>query len=1395
MILHAVLQQMYRDLFYLAVDDELDVSDSDMEDYARMVRNAVIDYSNKYGGELKISDIDDMKASGDGLKKSLVGELSSMLSDKIPNEITTVVGGLLDEAAEGGGDDDSFISANGETLYWANNTIETIANYKDDYGKMKYGPSNYTKVGELAAFIANPLSFPSTLMAKFKSDRVQRILKMSQEKSDNVSSGVGNKAHFDLSGSDQFLPVELLSTAKHKPKAKADDFSIKTWGKSGGITSKVELTSAYLAMLASTSVYTPFSSHVGDSDYVAALSFLCDNAQQDDIITLFDNVKELRKPLYFSKEVLKDKDLSLYYGSSVMQNTGSAFRATLGDLVRFAEKESDARFFTVKGKFAVGTDTNSWAFYQSDFADEDSVDGTKHLNLTMDNPQIVADKTISTGQQYTDTLFEVGHGAGSVALGLLVFQNAYQQLRSTKLLEERQDSLLYMNIFGDVVLADNTVLIPGAANPLIYDLKKAAYNPYTVAFMNAYPSIVQDADSANVQGPTDKGKYVMFIKRSFLEHLGTEVKDDVAEKLPFLKSFTSSSNTYTAKQIKKIGKFNDGDLTISRVVGDGEFKRPAVKKGVSVYPFFWGGGDAYFSFLRAGYTDDLTTGEYLAAAGKHAVRTAGKYSPWGIVKGVVETATSVFTGKDTTKTEDNFDSVFISVEQGVCRIDNKPITLFPYHRDENTSSVVNESGTSKIEGYQVPILLAQNMYWYLTGDIDNIDATTSTGYSGGNIRTDYIFKNFLVEMMQGSSQVTLFEKNANIADVILDEDNDQALSIATKIARDLHDNIAEFDGVLGMSSVNTNPLFGKVVQVARDYGIYFFMFCMVIFIFRYLKRGDLLYTSTMIVMSAVFMFLFIYVFPSYLPMAYNAVGSKFTEGLVSDTLLYKAEKYSTTYGEAKAVNIQNDYDVQTVSLTLYHFGEPELRKFSERYEIPYEAYRYGGRVILNPDIGLFIQGDELKLNTDVMFLNNPITGEYQTTSNSNYSYQITSVKMSSSVLDAYCPYYQLEDGFVETLNALLSNYNIPRVTVEYVDGLTKDSFSVFNYTNSIPFLLPDDFETVPGLTPMDVLKLEQAFPNANDFLRMSDWVNEPDDKMKHTIWYRTMQKNGFYDPDFGAERRADLIEYVNYHTKRFMIENQPLVGLVSDENLIKIISLEATFYFDGRISDIGSWVYPLGFNQDELKLNDVFLTALTANNERFVKHNFDVVSYIGNAFGFPGILLFIVIMAASLAFVVAVKFSLPFLYLLLALLISYRLIVDKKISDVLRGYAKVTLAVIGIYTASIVAIACVPKILPGMTMLIALAAILLILLITLVTVMYGFLKDPFRMGNEGIGEALRRNPVTGLFANPISQAFERGRNDMRTSAAAYEASAGTEEAPSSIQTSNRQYIMRSFEDA
>lgn len=1342
----AMISNLYQNIYFLSALESDTVSEATLKNYVNKSQQEITEYLARYPydtdddtSSIFIEDYSD--TNNDTYAKHVSSQIEDILTNNISTMVTDKLFDIMNSKSEYKlntfGTSNSYnleliVTENPYLLVASQELYSFLNDYEEKLQSLQELKSQEESLNikdTLVNFISNIYNNITSFFKDLNEDFIQ------EKAVEELLEYANNYTGPSLTVSDGLVKVEqkitenieALANVVRKGDSYSKDFSVNAWAISDG-TSDITLSSAYLAMLASTSVYTPFRSRVGDADYISALESLAPAESKESLIATFSEIKDLKKPLY-SVVVKEGASLFSSFNNSndVSSYSGSTTRATLGDFVTYAENQTNVGYVTIKGSFEQDNDVNSWAFFQA----SNNVNSASDNETEFQGKKISADDVVST-DTYTDILFSMGSSSGMPTAGLLLFQNLYTDLRNTSFLSTQENALLYMNVFGDIVLADDTVIIPGASNPAIYSTD-SAYNPYTVAFMNSYPKMTSDADSIGVFTSSDKNKFLLFMD-----------KDSASNQEEFVHA---DSYFHSKEDLETIKNFGADGLSIRQITGNKEIASKLNSKAISVFPFFYNGSDNYqtFVYLRE---EELSFFEQL-----------GDFL-------------NVFKNED--RYAVGFKESFIYGQP-----------LFPYYSSD--ISLLSNNDYTSVKA------IAQNMYWYYTYDAN----FKSTSMPNANLRMEYLFSNLVIEMLQGTPYVSVFEKNIQISNVILDDNSNFISRAFLEVAKALLQNLEDIQGSLGILPADINPVFGEIIKVFRTYSTYFYLFFITIFIFRYAKRGDLTYTTIVSTLACSFFFIFVYIIPTMLPVLYNTMSHLVTEQLVTDILLYNTESYSTTYGKATEFGINDDYETQTVSITIYKMSEAQLKAFSDKYNVPYNNFRYGERVIIDPDIGLYIQGDSLKINLDVLFYNNPITGGYEE-SEYGIAYNLVASKMSSSVMDYYNPYYILQEGLVETLNALLSNYNVARQTSNYLDGLVKDSFVLYNYATSIPFLYGDNMRAIDGLSPGEYLKLEQVFPDPMDFLKMTEWIDNPTDEIMETIWYRTMLEHGYYDPIYGEERRQDLISYVNYHTKLFLIRNMPDIGTVSDENIIKITSLQATFLFNTRISQLGNVVYPIAYNQEEIKLDDVFLTTITTDTDRYIAHHFDIINYISNTYGTIGLILFSTMILIATAVVLVMNFSLPVLYLYVVVNLIFRLIFDKPIAPIIKGYIKVNIGLIGVYTLFIIIITQLPKYLDGFSMLLVLVLGLLLIRKLLFVVLKGVILDLKNLGNTGIQKVFHQNRFLNLLTVPISNTIHKFQNRYTNQEHFDEGETFSEEGEgtitSSIPEANRQYIINRFDD-
>ena len=105
-------------------------------------------------------------------------------------------------------------------------------------------------------------------------------------------------------------------------------------------------------------------------------------------------------------------------------------------------------------------------------------------------------------------LYGTKYARGIDNLTTALMTNIIKGTSWVKYTSSRSNQYLYVNVYGDIVLEDDLVVLPAAANPLYY--KSGKYNPFTVAFMNSYPSVLRNTGTFKLASSSDIGKYMIF---------------------------------------------------------------------------------------------------------------------------------------------------------------------------------------------------------------------------------------------------------------------------------------------------------------------------------------------------------------------------------------------------------------------------------------------------------------------------------------------------------------------------------------------------------------------------------------------------------------------------------------------------------------------------------------------------------------------------------------------------------------------------------------------------------------------------------------------------------------------------------------------------------------------
>lgn len=996
------------------------------------------------------------------------------------------------------------------------------------------------------------------------------------------------------------------------------------------------LSAQYLAMVAASAVYIPFNSHTGDEDFMRALdNIINNNDEYEKISRLYMRVKNTKKPLYFVPNG---------------RNIKEAERVTIDMFIKICGDEDTYRYGTfVMGKGIldrVEDDTDSWAYFGADFSKVSQTnlgtittpstttttttpsggtddDDDNSSTTTPTTPQTTSPNQMDAGssdtssqlvfragnvQKMTDSYmmdteilpdlssctqpvfgiaqddpYFAGQGFGKAdkdyvygVMGKAIMTNIIKSTKTIERIPNRNMRLVYMNAFGDIVLDDNTVVLPGSANPYIYD-KELGYSPYSAAFMNYIPDLVHNSERILLNSKDSEGKFIL--------SSDGRTKDEKRDSLP--------ANKYYINMLKDRWLLED------------------IKGEEQILPLYIHS----MPVSVGGETTNLT----------------------------------MFESRDDAK------GPLVKINWN---LNGDPI--FPYTKE-------SESANS---------FIGRNMYW---------SYTTSTGLESETenqrVRPQYVIENIMYEALLGTDYNTYATDMQNTYDWYSNTMAGRFSKMIIDLCKPIVETVGSVDGILGVKSSYEDGILSKVIGVFETYVVFImvaFAFMLVLIFMR--RRATFIHTITLAAFVLCVILGMIRVVPVYIPIIYNSATQNIVSRLNYGILTSKMEMYFTNNSSDNKFIIDGKVNSNTGNVTIYKFNRSQLNELCQREAIDRNQLLAGKTYILDDKNGVYVEGDSMKISLDRLF-SNPINGAYYGPDN-NKAYAFQYYKMYSSNLDYYCPYNMITDNFIERLNAFIEIYNVPRHVVDYGGGFFKDSFAVYSYANSPLFLKPGNYDL--GIDDMQVvMRLRDTFGNNKDFLGISELFYHTDDPLyRETLWWKTLEDNGYiqYNPDTmnlsdeSLEKLDTLVEYVNYQTKKFIIEDlNSQLGSMSDDNMIKVISLYATFCFNNKASGYGNWLYPNNINFPESKLGDIMVGTFTDQYDKFIAMKYNILDYMYVKYDVFHAVLFVVDMVLCFLIAYIFKFTIPLMYILFCLLLIFNFVRGDDSKGLLKGYGKVLL--------------------------------------------------------------------------------------------------------------------------
>ncbi|MCM1172511.1 MAG: hypothetical protein NC393_10330 [Clostridium sp.] len=836
---------------------------------------------------------------------------------------------------------------------------------------------------------------------------------------------------------------------------------------------------------------------------------------------------------------------------------------------------------------------------------EDSKNDKQDTELVADDldSAIYAYDTITDVNYLTQPVmfYGIGYSRDRDNMTTAIMKNVIANTANLSAIKNKDSRYLYVNVFGDIVTDDNLVVLPGSSNPIIYR-SGVSYNPYTVAFMNAYPNVMNRGSYFRVASESDIGKYVF---------LSENVNEDV----------------------------RDATIKCSLVVDSNNIEDTKLLSSMPLEPVF--------------YTNTTDSNKILS--GRRSIFRS--FASW--------TQSGIYSYNVVQKTSNPIVNEML---------------IFPYNSSEDTDFII--AG-----------VIARNMYEYFS-----YSRTDYTYDNVLNLNDNYLTHVFIISGSFGNKNPIAYTNDKALEyKQFVSTKGEQLKEQLVNFSNDMVESVATTSGTIGMDSSFEDPILGRVLRILREnfamLAVLVFLVLLVAFMKYHRDFMELLVTSGVVLgILAVF----VWILPVYLPMVYNFLLDK-----TSTITAYKVLALTTDEERASknlSINIDSNgnYKYNTASLTLYKVSVNELSDFYDNLNIEAKDVTAGKTSVINQESGLFVEGDSLKVNVDILFNTLPITGRYVTV-NGGYSWQLSAMKSVSNNMDYYTPYYYFVDNFINKLNLLAQVYELPRSTITWVEGENPDNYLVYSYVNSPVFLTPGNYGVTEPEDAEEYMEDYQAFLAESDELKAvltavfgdnTDWLGiapvftDLSEEDKGTLWALTMQDNGYYDENWvpNEDKINDLIYYVNTQTKDFVFDMEDLIGTISDETMIKIISLRALTAFNQRVSQFKHWLYPFSIDYAEIELGDLLNAVFVDNYSKYVVNERNMAEYVADKHSWFVLIVFDVLVILMFLITNVIKIMVPVLYLLFGVILFIRFISLGNLKTPIKGYLKVSGSLFMVYT-------------------------------------------------------------------------------------------------------------------
>ena len=1015
--------------------------------------------------------------------------------------------------------------------------------------------------------------------------------------------------------------------------------------------------SHWLKVVACSAIYRPFESKTGESEFITSLKYLDESKEAE---STYKGIYKRKKPLY-KREYTKDE-----------KGSGEATRITLRQFLNDIKNGESGVLVSIEGQFGKSTDSDAFAYYQDggtktyddngevisdddkddedkddeDKDDEDKdedkkeeeeqknedggKDNNKEVTTSDDNDEIVEMETLTDESVMSPAVFTYSQKSPRASTNLTLLHNILQDSKAVESINNADSRLLYVNPFGDVVLDDDTVVVPAAANATYYsDSDGICYNPNTAAFMNFYPKISLNSEYFQMSD-REKKKYIVTMVYSEDVEEGEQATDENLGQASIGPTTICDSEAVayltddTGKGIKEVQIGNDTMPIELSMYNSGQSKIPTMKA-------------FNFKFSEDGFLGGL----------------------WAFLDDLKQdSASRAIIAPDT--------STLITYSN------QSPIFPLTRNNDDDTTSTLTQDYLDKCK-----TLVSQfynEMRFDSSGENVNLNERYNREYYTDIFKLGY----------DGSANVASFVKNA--AETYDNQEEESAITKWLKgLTKTTQSTLGQNSGVIGLQDAHEDKIFGTALYYFTDFKWFIITATALIFVWFYARRRMNLITACFSLVATVCLsYLMITEIPTNLPHFLNGFINNSSDDVAYRALFMKQERYQNPFVNRSGYDDLGNFTLGTSSIVLYRLHDADIDALTSELKIDKDKLLSGTSYVIDENSGLFIQGNSIKINLDRFLAGVSIVGGYDRNASFNGYYGWESRKYISNVIDYYMPYYQICDAFITKLNKTSALYNIPSSTLSYANNIHKDSFIVNAYVKSDLFIHPNELEYLKTSCGENVYQqaIEPNYFGSNnvDLLGIRDVIVKdiPSnfDKVRDTLWFQTMVREGYFTPDgeiADTKLIEELITKVNINTQKFLIDNINQMPYISDENLIKITGLFATIMFNEKISTFTDVVYPQALDYEQFKMEDVFLPILTKDYDRYIAQNQNLIDYVYADFDILGLIFFDIMCVECFLITMIMKFSLPIMYLALLLVLVFRMCLrsSEPLGVAVKGYIKI----------------------------------------------------------------------------------------------------------------------------